>query len=79
MDFKIYRYIGKAVLPIVAGSIILTGSIHFEYPNEVPHWKKPTFYHTHEHIETRQYIPPKLNIIVSGTTTTLTTSTSTTF
>ena len=77
MDFKIHRFMGKAILPIVT-IVILSGPIYIEDINKALHWKKLTFDHTHKHTETRQYILPKLNIIVSGITIAFTTSTFTT-
>ena len=71
MNYKVYRYIGEAVLPIVT-IVMLSGPIHIEYLGKVPHWKEPTFYQTHEHTEPRRTAPPKLNVIVSGTTITTT-------
>lgn len=77
MNPKIFRCTGKVLIPIVTAGIVF-GSIHFEYPSEVPHWRKVTLYHPHEHVELSRYNQPKLNIIVSGTTASFTRSTATT-
>lgn len=76
MDFKTYRHTGIILLPIFAAGIV-SASIDFNYPSEVPNLIKatPLFFHPHEHLELGQNFIPRINTAVSANTATAATST----